>query len=44
MVANQSVNINLIYNCVMAGFSRGQCVPQHRGLDQLGPTPTPISA
>jgi len=27
----------------MAGFSRGQCVPLHRGLHhQLGSPPTPI--
>src|SRR6218665_151018 len=36
MVEYQNVNINLIYNCVMAGFSRGQGVPLHSGLHQLG--------
>jgi len=24
-------------------FSRGQGVPRHRGLHQLGPTPTPMN-
>jgi len=35
MVENEKVNINLIYNWDMAGFSRGQGVPLHRGLRQL---------
>jgi len=29
MVENEKVNINLIYNWGMAGFSRGQGVPLH---------------
>src|SRR6218665_3611087 len=43
MVENQNVSINLIYNCVMAGFrpSRGQGVPLHRGLHQLGASTNP---
>jgi len=32
MVEDYKVNINLIYNWGMAGFSRGQDMPQHRGL------------
>jgi len=30
MVENQDVNINLIYNCALVGFSRGQGVPLHK--------------
>src|SRR6218665_1179119 len=36
MVENEKVNSNLTYNWGMAGFSRGQGVPLHRGLHQLG--------
>jgi len=36
MVENKNANINLIYNCVMTGFSRGEGVPLHRGHHQLG--------
>ena len=36
MVENLNVNINLIYNWGMVEFSRGQGVPMHRGLHQLG--------
>jgi len=36
MVENKNVNINLIYNFVMAGFSCVQGVPLHRCLHQLG--------
>jgi|SRR6218665_1665648 len=36
MVENQNVNINLIYNFVIPGFSRGQGVPLHRGIHQRG--------
>src|SRR6218665_1046959 len=41
MVGNQNININLIYNYVMAGFSRGQGVPLHRSLHQLGASTNP---
>src|SRR6218665_2350222 len=41
MVGNQNVNINLIYNCVMAGFSHGQGVPLQMSLHQLGASTNP---
>src|SRR6218665_3032092 len=41
MVGNQNVNISLIYNCVTVGFSRGQGVPLHVSLHQLGASTNP---